>query len=154
MAIYLSNRQKALPINRGKLLRRVLKILKELNLADAELSISVISDEEMREINRQYRGRDKPTNVLSFAQDDAGANYDGIPTPKGAPRILGDVILAAETVQREAGELGYTDQEMFYFYLIHGLLHLIGYDHELGEDEAKRQEAETERLWQLIDHEM
>ncbi len=117
--------------------------MKDLNLEAADLSVTVTGDEEIRAINRQYRGRDRATNVLSFALE------EGAPLP-GAPRVLGDIVISTETVIREAGPLGYTDEEMFYFYLIHGLLHLIGYDHEQGEAEAARQEAETERLFDLI----
>ncbi len=143
MAIYLSNRQKALPIKTKDLRRQAAKLLKDLNLEAADLSVTVTGDEEIRAINRQYRGRDRATNVLSFALE------EGPPMP-GAPRVLGDIVISAETVIREAGPLGYTAEEMFYFYLIHGLLHLIGYDHEQGEAEAARQEAETERLFDLI----
>lgn len=145
MAIYLSNRQKALPINSGKLRRRLVRLLKELDLGEADLSVSIIDDESIRQINQQYRGVDRPTNVLAFALE------EGEPLV-GAPRVLGDIVISAETIIREAGPLGYTEAGMFYFYLIHGLLHLIGYDHEMGEAEAARQEAETERLWHLIDH--
>ena len=145
MAIYLSNRQKALPIKTANLRRRLTKLLKELDLSEADLSVTVTDDAEIREINRQYRGADKATNVLAFAME------EGEPLP-GAPRVLGDIIISAETIQKEAGPLGYTEGEMFYFYLVHGLLHLIGYDHEQGSEEAARQEAETERLWGLINH--
>ncbi|MDR1045424.1 MAG: rRNA maturation RNase YbeY [Candidatus Adiutrix sp.] len=145
MAIYLSNRQKALPIKRGKLRRRLVRLLKELDLAEADLSLSLVGDQEIREINRQYRGVDKATNVLAFALE------EGAPMP-GAPRVLGDIVISGETVQREAPPLGYTEAELFYFYLIHGLLHLIGYDHEQGPEEEARQAAETDRLWQLLDH--
>jgi len=145
MAIYLSNRQKALPIKTANLRRRLAKLLKELDLTEADLSVTVTDDAEIREINRQYRGADKATNVLAFALE------EGEPMP-GAPRVLGDIVISAETIRQEAGPLGYTDGEMFYFYLVHGLLHLIGYDHELGPEEAARQEAETERLWGLINH--
>lgn len=145
MAIYLSNRQKALPIKTANLRRRLTKLLKELDLSEADLSVTVCGDKEIQAVNRDYRGVDAPTNVLAFALE------EGPPLP-GAPRVLGDIVISTETIKREAPPLGYTDGEMFYFYLIHGLLHLIGYDHELGSQEAARQEAETERLWQMINH--
>ena len=147
MAIYLSNRQKALPIKTATLRRRLGRLLKELDLAEADLSVTVTDDAEIQEINRQYRGVDRPTNVLAFAME------EGEPLP-GAPRVLGDIVISGETIIREAPPLGYTDGEMFYFYLVHGLLHLIGYDHELGSEEEARQAAETERLWSLIKHEL
>jgi len=121
--------------------------LKELNLSEADLSVTITDDENIRQINHHYRGADSPTNVLAFALE------EGHPMP-GAPRVLGDVIISSETIMREAGPLGYSQAGMLYFYLIHGLLHLIGYDHELGPAEAARQESETERLWNLIDHEL
>lgn len=145
MAIYMSNRQKALPINTGTLRRRLTKLLRELGLEEADVSVTITDDAEIREINQQYRGVDKATNVLAFALE------EGQPMP-GAPRVLGDIVISAETIQAEAGPLGYTDGEMFYFYLIHGLLHLIGHDHELGPRQAEEQEKETERLWSLINH--
>ena len=144
MSIYLSNRQKTLPIKTAALRRQLTRLLKELKLEEADLSVTVVGDEEMRAVNRQYRGLDKPTNVLSFALE------EGMPMPPGGPRVLGDIVISAETIIREAGPLGYTDEEMFLFYLIHGLLHLIGYNHELGEAEAARQEAETERLFYAL----
>lgn len=145
MAIYLSNQQKALPIKTANLRRRLTKLLKELGLEEAELSVTVTDDENIRRINCQYRGVDAPTNVLAFALEEG-------PPLVGAPRVLGDIIISTETIQREAGPLGYTDGEMFYFYLVHGLLHLIGYDHEKGPEETQRQEEETERLWAMINH--
>ncbi|MDL2260153.1 rRNA maturation RNase YbeY [Deltaproteobacteria bacterium OttesenSCG-928-K17] len=145
MAIYLSNRQKALPIKTANLRRRLTKLLKELGLSEADLSVTVTDDAEIRRVNKEYRGVDAPTNVLAFALE------EGEPMP-GAPRVLGDIIISAETIVKEAPPLGYTDGEMFYFYLVHGLLHLIGYDHEESPEEAARQEAETERLWNIINH--
>lgn len=145
MAIFLSNRQKTLPIKTANLRRRLVKLLKELGLSEADLSVTICDDEAIRAVNRDYRAVDAPTNVLAFALE------EGAPLP-GAPRVLGDIIISAETIRREAPPLGYTDGEMFYFYLIHGLLHLIGYDHELGPEQAARQEAETERLWLMINH--
>lgn len=145
MAIFLSNRQKTLPIKAANLRRRLFKLLKELNLSETVLSVTICDDETIQAINHDYRAVDAPTNVLAFSLE------EGAPQP-GAPRVLGDIIISAETIRREAPPLGYTDGEMFYFYLIHGLLHLIGYDHELGPEQAARQEAETERLWLMINH--
>ena len=146
MTIYLSNRQKALPIKAATLRRRLARLLRELELEACDLSVSLVDDEEMRALNRRYRRRNRPTNVLSFPLD------GGDPRPAGAPRSLGDIVVSLETVVREAGEQGWPPGEMFYFYLVHGLTHLLGYDHELGLAEAVRQEAETERLFHLIRH--
>lgn len=148
MAIYLSNRQKALPIRSGLLRRRLIKILKELSLAEAELSVSLVTDKDIRQLNRDYRGQDRTTNVLSFPLQEEGVN----PRPKKTPEALGDIVVSTETIIREAVRHGYTTGGMLYFYLIHGLTHLLGYNHEKDFEAAARQEAETERLWNLIDH--
>jgi len=150
MPIYLSNRQKALPINEIALKRRLGRLLRELGLAGAELSVSLVDDEEMRALNRRYRRRDRPTNVLSFPLGE-----DDLRRPPGAPRALGDVVVSTETLRREVGEpgwAGFSLGELLYFHLVHGLTHLLGYDHERGPAEAARQEAETSRLWGLIRH--
>ena len=150
MAIYLSNRQKALPIKDATLKRRLGKILKELNLSEAHVSISITDDAEIQDINQQYRGVNAPTNVLAFAMEEGPEITGGT----HGPRILGDVVISGETILAEAPTMGYTDGEMFYFYLVHGLLHLLGYDHEKSTEEATRQEDETERLWNLIRHDL
>jgi rRNA maturation RNase YbeY len=149
MPIYLSNRQRALPINEIAMKRRLGRLLRELGLAGAELSVSLVGDEEMRALNRRYRRRNRPANVLSFPLD------EGDFRPPGPPRALGDVVVSTETLLRETGEPGWADfnaGELLYFHLVHGLTHLLGYDHERGPAEAARQEAETGRLWGLIRH--
>ncbi|MCL2029679.1 MAG: rRNA maturation RNase YbeY [Deltaproteobacteria bacterium] len=148
MPVYLSNRQKDLPINEIAMKRRLGRLIREAGLVGAGLSVSLVDDEEMRALNRRYRGRDRATNVLSFPLDDPRP-------PGGAPRMLGDVVVSTETILRQAGEpgwAGFTVGELLYFHLVHGLTHLLGYDHERGPAEAARQEAETSRLWGLIRH--
>jgi probable rRNA maturation factor len=89
--------------------------------AGAELSLVLGDDAGMRALNRHWRGQDKPTNVLSFP---AGA------APAGAPALIGDVVLAFETVRREANEQGKPLADHLAHLVVHGVLHLIGYDHE------------------------
>jgi probable rRNA maturation factor len=92
----------------------------------AELSILFTNDEAVRRLNAHYRGKDKPTNVLSF------------PQPSGP--LLGDVVLAAETVRAEAALAGKPLEAHMAHLIIHGFLHLLGYDH-WGEEEAEAMEA-------------
>ena len=66
------------------------------------------------------------------------------------PELLGDVVISAETAAREGKELGFTFTQRFNFLLVHGILHLFGYDHEVSEDEAARMDKKTEELYQLI----
>lgn len=102
-------------------------------LLDAvEVSITLADNATVRRANRQYRGRDKTTNVLSFAQND-GAEP---PSP-----LLGDILLAWGTVRDEARDQGKTLADHLTHLVVHGVLHLLGYDHERSPAEAARQEA-------------
>jgi probable rRNA maturation factor len=105
----------------------------------AELSLLLADDEAVRRLNREWRGRDKPTNVLSFpaAGDEPG--------PPGAPLLLGDVALAFETVRAEAAAQGKDLAAHFRHLLVHGILHLLGHDHE-EEDEAEAMERLERRI--------
>ncbi len=104
----------------------------------AELSLVLADDARVRDLNRQWRGKDQPTNVLSFPASDAD---DEEPGP-----LLGDVVLAYETCAREAAEDGKPIEDHVTHLVVHGLLHLFGWDHE-SDDEAEEMEAlETEIL--------
>ena len=100
-----------------------------------ELALVLADDELVRELNHRYRGRDAPTNVLSFA----GLDADG-PALPGMPRLLGDVVLARETVFREAAEQGKRPGDHLAHLVIHGVLHLLGWEHD-SEPAAGRMEA-------------
>jgi len=109
-----------------------------------ELGIVLTDDARIRELNARWRGFDKPTNVLSFPSD-----LDPASLPVGAPWLLGDVVVALETVGREAAEAGRSLSAHLTHLLVHGVLHLLGYDHEI-EAEAVRMEAlEIELLARL-----
>jgi probable rRNA maturation factor len=106
--------------------------------AEAELSIVLSDDAMLRSLNLTYRGQDKPTNVLSFPNADA--------VRSGTPfRLLGDVVLAFETIARESAEQGKPLANNLSHLVVHGVLHLLGFDHEsLGD--AKRMEALETRI--------
>jgi probable rRNA maturation factor len=106
------------------------------SISEAELSLRLTSDREVQQLNHQFRGIDKPTNVLSFAALD----HTGPALPDGAPVFLGDIAIAAETVAREASEQDKPVTEHLAHLVIHGTLHLLGYDHE-AEEEALEMEA-------------
>ncbi len=119
-------------------------------LANPRLSASMLftSDEEIHALNREWRERDKPTNVLSFPMLDRGALL--ALGPDGPPELLGDVALAHETCAREAADKGVALEDHAAHLIVHGLLHLAGHDHELGEAEAATMEAlETKALAQM-----
>lgn len=90
--------------------------------AELEISVTLTDDAAMRRLNSEWRGKNKATNVLSFP-------FSDLP-PQGAPRHLGDVILALETMQREAREQRKTLADHLSHLVVHGVLHLLGFDHE------------------------
>lgn len=103
----------------------------------AELSLVLANDRAVQELNARWRGKDAPTNVLAFATDEQPA--------KGKPVLLGDVVLAYETVAREAKEQGKRLADHLRHLVIHGVLHLLGYDH-IKATPAKRMEALETRI--------
>jgi probable rRNA maturation factor len=105
-----------------------------------------VNDERMKTLNRQYRGIDKTTDVLSFPQDDNLAfNRDLIP---GSDIVLGDIVVNLHKAQRQAKENGLTFHEELKRLLVHGLLHLLGYDHEKGRHaERKMKEKSNLTFW-------
>jgi probable rRNA maturation factor len=99
----------------------------------------------VRTLNRDWRGKDRPTNVLSFAALD-DVSPDRPPLTSGEPLLLGDIVLAFETVAAEAAAGGKPFADHLRHLLVHGLLHLLGYDHETDEEEAQRMEALETRI--------
>lgn len=120
------------------------RILSASGCPDAELSILIVSDQEIRGINRDYLQRDKPTNVISFAmQEGEGSGVQ--------PDLLGDIVISADTAARDAAEAGLPLESELFFLLLHGILHLLGYDHERGtEEDARRMEAREREIFASI----
>lgn len=98
--------------------------------SDLEFSVVLTDDETIAALNRDYRGKDQPTNVLSFAALDAAEDADFTPPQAGQAWAIGDVILAFETIEREALEQNKSMRDHFAHLVVHGTLHLLGYDHE------------------------
>ncbi len=118
--------------------------LRALNMAHGEISVYLTDDAECAVYNERYRGRASPTNVLSFPATSAASIPSGasMPMDDAVPPILwGDILLAYETIEREAGAQGKSLQAHIAHLLIHGLLHLKGYDHQT-DDEAEDMEAQ------------
>jgi probable rRNA maturation factor len=104
----------------------------------SEISVVLSDDEHIRELNKHHRGMDKPTNVLSFPAARTKA-------PAGGPRMLGDIVIAFETVEREAREEGKPIENHLSHLVVHGVLHLLGYDHE-DDEEAEMMEARERQI--------
>ena len=103
--------------------------------------MAIVGDRTMRILNRDYLQKDRPTNVISFSmQEGEFATLH--------PELLGDIVISADTAAREAAEGEITFEERLVFLLLHGILHLTGYDHERsGEQEARRMEAKEQEMY-------
>ena len=117
-------------------------LLARVGHPEAELSISLVSDADIQELNAQHRGKPSPTDVLSYSLvEGEHADYRG--------KLLGDVVISIETAGRQAAAREVSVAEELLRLLIHGVLHLLGHDHE-EEEEARRMHALEERLWHEI----
>lgn len=107
---------------------------KTLNSApDTEMSITIVDDEEIRRINREYRNTDRVTDVISFAIEDDDDDFAGF---EGIPENIGDIFVAPGKVREQAVDYGHSFDREFGYTIVHGFLHLNGYDHIKPEDEA------------------
>jgi len=118
-------------------------ILDALDSPEAELSLLIVDDRRIAELNRQYLQREGPTNVIAFPMREGETSQP--PTP-----LLGDVVISAETAQREAFEADMDVSLRFAQLLVHGILHLFGYDHESGGAEALEMDARSHELLNRI----
>ena len=134
MALAIQNRQRTITIQTPHVRYAVLQMMDFLRCADAELSVVFVSDRRMQRLNRTYRQKNAPTNVLAFPQ------APGFPGAASAP-LLGDVIVALPTAAREAQQLQQSLEERVIYLVLHGLLHLLGYDHEQSVTERRRMTA-------------
>ncbi|WP_044894759.1 rRNA maturation RNase YbeY [Bacillus alveayuensis] len=121
-----------------KMIEKLLNYAAEVeNVQDgAEVSVTFVDNEKIREINRDYRGKDKPTDVISFALEEMG---DGEIEIVGAemPPMLGDIIISVPKAREQAEEYGHSFMRELGFLAVHGFLHLLGYDHETEEEEKE-----------------
>lgn len=112
--------------------------------ADAEISVKLTDDDEVRALNRDWRGKDKPTNVLSFPMIEPA--FFAVVAQAGDPELLlGDIVLAHGVCTREAAERGIAVTDHATHLVVHGTLHLLGYDHETGDSDAEEMEAVERR---------
>lgn len=126
-------------------LEALVEVAPELDNPRLITSVLFTSDEEVHALNREWRAKDKPTNVLSFPMLER-ADLLAL-APEGPPEMLGDLALAAETCTREAAEKGIPVENHATHLIVHGLLHLAGLDHEISDADAEAMEAlETKAL--------
>jgi len=146
MAVYLNVRLKRPVVRRAALVRLAELILDAAGERQAELSIELVGDRRMHRLNRIYRKKDRTTDVLAFPMREAVA-------PKAArlaTDMLGDVVISVPTALRQALDAGRSPDEEFVSLLVHGVLHLCGYDHERSNREAARMHRRERALLRMI----
>lgn len=130
MEIYLNNNQTELQVNENDWIDFSEKILRLLDSPeDTELSLTFVNNEEIHKLNKEYRQKDYATDVLSFPFE----NEFNLPINN----ILGDIIISLQKAESQAQEYGHSFNRELGFLIVHGILHLNGYDHETKEDEEK-----------------
>ena len=143
MKLWIENRQKKQKID----LRMVKKIAREtlnaLGSPDGELSILIVSDQEIADLNKTYLDRSGPTNVMAFPMQEG-------PFGDITPKLLGDVVISLDTAAREAQQAGMTTESRFDQLLVHGILHLFGFDHDKTAEGAKAMRIKEKELLKLL----
>jgi len=114
-----------------------------LDCPDGEISILIVDDPQIEELNRKYLNRQGPTNVIAFAMREG--KY-----PDLTPNLLGDVVISTDTAAREAQNSAMSMERRFNELLVHGILHLMGYDHETSEKDARIMEEKSRKLMELV----
>jgi len=185
--VLLQNQQRAVPVNCVRMERTASAILAFARTGEAELSLVLVSDRRMRALNRRYRKKDRPTDVLAFPMQKSpltlalslqgrgkekisspGAPIDlpnamghgerikvrghflGNLQPHQPPVLIGDVVISVPTAKRQAAERGHGLYEEMSRLLVHGVLHLLGYDHERGPREAARMARKERTILRAI----
>ena len=143
MEVLIDDRQSRHKISLKKTKQKVQVILDALDCPDGEISILIVDDPLIEKLNQQYLNREGPTNVIAFAMREG--DYSQL-----TPNLLGDVVISVDTADREAQDAGMSMEIRFNELLVHGILHLFGYDHENDDEEARRMEDKSRELLALI----
>jgi probable rRNA maturation factor len=141
--VSVSNRQQSVKLNSTRMKRKARRALLDMGFVKAELSLAFVDDGEMRLLNAAYRRVNEPTDVLAFAMSEG--RFGGI-----NPHVLGDVVISAETAAFRAEEDGRPLEDELDALLVHGILHLIGYDHERSPADARIMRAKERSLLAAI----
>jgi probable rRNA maturation factor len=141
--ILIDNQQKT-KIQTSRISQKTERILNALGCNAHEISIVILDDQSMVQLNQTYRGIDKTTNVLAFPMQEG--QFSEI-----TPGLLGDVVISLETAEREATAAKISLEERVSQLLIHGILHLLGFDHERGDEDADTMEQKSLELLRLVE---
>ena len=135
LRISIASPQELVPIDRGRMREIVRAILREEGVSEAEISLAFVDNLAIHQLNKRYLGHDEPTDVLSFPMSDPGSK-----------RLTGELVIGAEVAQIEAESRGHDVQTELALYVIHGLLHLCGYDDKSSSDAEEMRERERDYL--------
>ena len=147
--ILIQNFQRAIPIDKEQIQKKIACLLEYLKYDDFDIGVRFVNNHRMQEINHQFRNKDKPTNVLAFPFHHTITAGKRIVAQTNDEKNLGDIIIAPAVIKQEAPELGQSFEERLTLLLVHGLCHLLGYDHETDEQHKKMQKLE-QKLLKLI----
>ncbi len=149
MEIYIKNLQRSTKLDPRSIKRDLARALRLLDLSQTELSVVFVNSERMRRLNARYRGVDRSTDVLSFplSDDSSSAKRHELP---GGPAPLGDIVICVPKALAQAKQYGLTFRQEIRRLLVHGLLHLVGYDHELSPYQKKKMEKKERELLDAI----
>ncbi len=145
MGVLITNQQNLRSIREDLVRKTARALLSDLGNPDSELSILLTDDAGIESINREYFNRPRPTNVISFSMME-GEFSDVNPNAS----MLGDIVVSVETAMREAKEAGVPEWERIAELLVHGLLHIVGYDHETPDADSAAMEAKSARLMEML----
>lgn len=144
MAIEVVNRQRLCRVDSGQIVQVAAAVLAAIGRREASLTVAFVRDRAIRRLNRDYRGKDRATDVLSFPSGDE-QDDDFIHESADTTDHLGDIVISADTARRQADEAGHSFDREVSELIIHGTLHLCGYDHETDNGEMNRLELRLRR---------
>jgi probable rRNA maturation factor len=142
MPVHMQSHVRRVTFDQARLGRLTQAILSDVGETSAELGILFVGDRRMRSFNRRYRGKDRTTDVLAFAMRESLTPHASPLTPV----MLGDVVIAVSTAARQAKRGRRSLDEELTVLLVHGILHLCGYDHERSEKEARRMHRREQKI--------
>ncbi|WP_149426943.1 rRNA maturation RNase YbeY [Exiguobacterium acetylicum] len=150
MNIYMTDENNRLTEEQRQLVESILIYTAEQEEVDSnsELSVTFVSNDEIQEINREWRGKDQATDVISFAMEELGEDEIDFRLLEDEPIVLGDLIISVERCREQAAEYGNHFERELGFLAVHGFLHLLGYDHIEKADE----EVMTKRQEEILHH--
>lgn len=143
MVVHIGDKHRRHSLNLSEIEEKAKRLLKALEARDGELSLLIVDDEQMAKLNKQYLDRPGSTNVIAFPMRQG-------PFADMNANLLGDVVISLDTAAKEAKDWGLTIEMRFDQLLIHGILHLFGFDHEYSEEDARTMRTKEEALLKLL----